>query len=43
MSKDHMGAQATQLNFKISRGVADIVCHALALTRKIISVNSDDS
>ena len=38
---DHIGPQAIQLNFKFSAAVADVICHALALTRKVISVNSD--
>ena len=38
--KGHIRAQAIQLNNKIARAVADIVCHALELTRKITSVNS---
>ena len=39
--KDHIGPQPIQLNFKFSVAVADIICHALVLTRKFISVNSD--
>ena len=42
---DHIGPQPIQLNFKISikfsAAVADVICHALVLTRKVISVNSD--
>ena len=38
---DHIGPQPIQLNFKLSAAVADIICHALVLTRKVISVNSD--
>ena len=38
---DHIGPQPIQLNFKFSAAVADVICHALVLTRKIISVNSD--
>ena len=38
---DHIGPQPIQLNFKFSAAVADITCHALVLTRKVISVNSD--
>ena len=38
---DHIGLQQIQLNFKFSAAVADVICHALALTRKVISVNSD--
>ena len=39
--RDHIGPQPLQLNFKFSAAVADVECHALVLTRKIISVNSD--
>ena len=38
---DHIGSQPKQLNFEISAGVADVICHAIVLTRKVISVNSD--
>ena len=38
---DHIGPQPIQLNFKFSATVADVICHALVLTRKVISVNSD--
>ena len=38
---DHMGPQPIQLNFEFSAAVADVICHALLLTRKVISVNSD--
>ena len=38
---DHIGPQPIQLNFKFSAEVADVICHALVLTRKVISVNSD--
>ena len=38
---DHIGPQPVQLNFKFSAAVADGICHALVLTRKVISVNSD--
>ena len=38
---DHIGPKTIQLNFKFSTAVADIICHALVLTRKVISVNSD--
>ena len=41
--RDHIGPQALQLNFKCARVVAGIVCHALVLTRKIISVINDFS
>ena len=39
--KDHIGVQAIQLSFTIDPALADIVCHALPLTRMIVSVNSD--
>ena len=39
--RDHIGPQQIQLNFKISAAVADVICHALVLTRKVISVNCD--
>ena len=38
---DHIGPQPIQLIFKFSVAVADVICHALVLTRKVISVNSD--
>ena len=38
---DHIGPHPIQLNFKFSAAVADVICHALVLTRKVISVNSD--
>ena len=38
---DQLGPQPIQLNFKLSAAVADVICHALVLTRKVISVNSD--
>ena len=38
---DHIGPQPIQLNFKFSDAVADVLCHALALTSKVIIVNSD--
>ena len=38
---DHIGPQLIQLNFKFSSTVADFIWHALVLTRKVISVNSD--
>ena len=38
---DHMGPQPIQLNFKFSVADADVICHALVLTRRVISVNSD--
>ena len=39
--RDHIGPQPIQLNFKFSAAVADVLCHALDLTRKVFSVNSD--
>ena len=39
--KDHIDPQPMQLNFKFSAAVADVICHALVLIRKVISVNSD--
>ena len=39
--RDHIGPQPIQLNFKFSAAVASVICHALVLTRKVISVNSD--
>ena len=39
--RDHIGPQPIQLNFKFSAAVADVICHELVLTRKVISVNSD--
>ena len=38
---DHIGPQPIQVNFIFSAAVADLICHALVLTRKAISVNSD--
>ena len=38
---DHIGPQPIQLNFKISAAVGDVMCHAIVLTRKVNSVNSD--
>ena len=38
---DHIGPQTIQLYFKFSAAVADVICHALVLSRKVISVNSD--
>ena len=38
---DHIAPQPIQLKFKLSVAVADVICHALVLTRKVISVNSD--
>ena len=37
----HIGPQPLPINIKFSAGVADVICHALVLTRKVISVNSD--
>ena len=39
--RDHIGPQPIQLNFEFSAAFADVICHALKLTRKVISVNSD--
>ena len=39
--RDHIGPQPVQLNFKFNAAVADVICHALVLTRKVISVNKD--
>ena len=38
---DHIVPQPIQVNFKFSAAVADVICHALVLTRKFISVKSD--
>ena len=38
---DHIGPQPIQLNFKFSAAAAVVVGHALVLTRKVISDNSD--
>ena len=38
---DYIGPQSKQLIFKVSVAVADVICHALVLTRKVISVYSD--
>ena len=38
---DHIGPEPIQFNFKISAAVADVICLALVLTRKVIIVNSD--
>ena len=37
----HIGPQPIQLIFKFSAAVADVICHTLVLTRKLISANSD--
>ena len=37
----HICPQPIQLNFKFSAAVADVICHALVLTRKVISVNGN--
>ena len=39
--RDHRGPQPIQPNFNFSAAVADVICHALVLTRKVIGVNSD--
>ena len=36
---DHIGPQPIQLIFKFSAAIGDVICHALVLTRKVISVN----
>ena len=36
-----LGPQPKQLNFKFSVAVADVICHALGLTSKVVSVNTD--
>ena len=38
---EHIGPQPKQLNPNFSAAVADVICHGLVLTRKVISVNSD--
>ena len=38
---DQIGPQPIQLNLKFSVAVANVISHALLLTRKVISVNSD--
>ena len=38
---DQIDPQPIQLKFIFSAAVADVICHPLLLTRKIISVNSD--
>ena len=38
---DHIGPQQIQLNITFSAAVVDFICHALVLTRKVISVKSD--
>ena len=38
---DHIGPQPIQLSCKFSTAVANVICQALVLTRKVISVNSD--
>ena len=38
---DHLGPQPIQLIFKFNDAVADVICYALVLTRKVIGVNSD--
>ena len=39
--RNHIGPQPIQLNFKFSAAVAVVICHALVLTEKVISGNSD--
>ena len=39
--RDHIGPQPIKLKFKFSAANADVICHALVLTRKVNSVNSD--
>ena len=34
-----MGPQPIQIKFQFSAAVADVICHTLLLSRKIISVN----
>ena len=38
---DHIGPQTTQLNFKFSAAVADVICLGLVLSRKVVIANSD--
>ena len=38
---DHIGRQTIQLSFNFSAAVADVICHALVITRRAISVKSD--
>ena len=38
---DHIGPQPIKLNFSFSAAAADFICHALVLTRRVISDNSD--
>ena len=38
---DHIVPQPIQVNFKFSAALEDVICHALVLTRKVITVNSD--
>ena len=38
---DHTGPQPIQHKFKFSAAIADVICHALVLYRKVISANSD--
>ena len=35
---DHIGPQPIQLKFKFSAAVADVICHALVLTRKVMLI-----
>ena len=36
----HIGSRQIQLNFYFSYAVVDVICHALVLSRKVISVKS---
>ena len=38
---DHIGPQLIQFNFKFNAAFAHVIRHAIVLTRKAISVNSD--
>ena len=33
---DHIGPQTIKLNFKLSAPVADVICHALVLTERLL-------
>ena len=39
--REHIGPTPIQPTFKFSAVVADVISHALVLTKKIVSVNSD--
>ena len=41
--RDHIGARAIESNFEFARGVAQIIWHAIVLTRRIFTVNSGGS